>query len=360
MPYIGNQPITGNFIKLDTISVVNGQAAYTMQKDSANFSPASANQMIVSLNGIIQNPSSSFTISGSTITFASNLVTGDVINFILVLGDVLNIGTPSDNTVTNDKLATEPTLISKGAGSDSGAIQLNCEQNTHGVKIKGPPHSASQSYTLTLPSTAPSANKALITDGSGNLSFADAGGGYVHLSGTTHTATATLDFTTSDVLDLSKYRKYMLRIAGVKADTGSSGSLNMQVFHSGSIQTGSVYKYVYLRHRLSSSSTSGSGSTGTTSIIINPSNYSGSATGMEHNGEVFVDFTPYYFTMNSLTSSYHNTSLDALTTNMSAGIYFGNSSQNVTGFRILMSSNNIKGRIDLYGLTNSLGDNGDW
>ena len=360
MPYIGKQPITGNFIKLDTISVVNGQAAYTMQKDSANFSPASANQVLVSLNGIIQNPSSSFTISGSTITFASNLVTGDVINFILVLGDVLNIGTPSDNTVTNDKLATAPTLISKGAGSDSGAIQLNCEQNTHGVKIKGPPHSASQSYTLTLPSTAPSANKALITDGSGNLSFADAGGGYVHLSGTTHTATATLDFTTSDVLDLSKYRKYMLRIAGVKADTGSSGSLNMQVFHSGSIQTGSVYKYVYLRHRLSSSSTSGSGSTGTTSIIINPSNYSGSATGMEHNGEVFVDFTPYYFTMNSLTSSYHNTSLDALTTNMSAGIYFGNSSQNVTGFRILMSSNNIKGRIDLYGLTNSLGDNGDW
>mgnify|MGYP003118221245 CR=1 FL=1 len=176
MPYIGKQPITGNFIKLDTISVVNGQAAYTMQKDSANFSPASANQVLVSLNGIIQNPSSSFTISGSTITFASNLVTGDVINFILVLGDVLNVGTVSDSTITNDKLATAPTLISKGAGSDSGAIQLNCEQNTHGVKIKGPPHSASQSYTLTLPSTAPSANKALITDGSGNLSFGSAGG----------------------------------------------------------------------------------------------------------------------------------------------------------------------------------------
>ena len=171
MPYIGNQPISGNFIKLDTISVVNGQAAYTMQKDSANFSPASANHMLVSLNGIIQNPGSSFTISNHTITFASNLVTGDVINFILVLGDVLNIGTPSDNTVTNDKLATAPTIISKGAGSDSGAIQLNCEVNTHGVKIKGPPHSVGQSYTLTLPSTAPVANKVLQTDGSGNLSF---------------------------------------------------------------------------------------------------------------------------------------------------------------------------------------------
>ena len=176
MPYIGQEPITGNFIKLDTISVVNGQAAYTMQYNSANYVPASANHMIVSLNGIIQNPGSSYTISAHQITFASNLVTGDVIDFIMVLGDVLNIGTPSDNTVTNDKLATAPTIISKGAGSDSGAIKLNCENNSHGVTIKGPPHSAAQSYTLTLPSTAPVANKVLQTDGSGNLSFADAGG----------------------------------------------------------------------------------------------------------------------------------------------------------------------------------------
>ena len=176
MAYLGQQPISGDFKKLDTISVVNGQAAYTMQYNSANYVPASANHMIVSLNGIIQNPGTSFTVSGSTITFASNLVTGDVINFILVLGDVLNIGTPSDNTVTNDKLATAPTLISKGGGGSSGGIKLNCEQNSHGVTLRGPSHSSSQNYTLTLPSTAPSANKALITDGSGNLSFGTAGG----------------------------------------------------------------------------------------------------------------------------------------------------------------------------------------
>ena len=176
MAYLGQQPISGDFKKLDTISVVNGQAAYTMQYNSANYVPASANHMIVSLNGIIQNPGTSFSVSNHTITFASNLVTGDVINFILVLGDVLNIGTPSDNTVTNDKLATAPTLISKGGGGSSGGIKLNCEQNSHGVTLRGPSHSSSQNYTLTLPSTAPSANKALITDGSGNLSFGTAGG----------------------------------------------------------------------------------------------------------------------------------------------------------------------------------------
>ena len=213
MPYIGQEPITGNFIKRDTISVVNGQAAYTMQKDSVNFSPGSANQMLVSLNGIIQSPSSSFTISGSTITFASNLVTGDVINFILVLGDVLNVGTVSDNTITNDKLATAPTLISKGAGSDSGAIQLNCEQNTHGVKIKGPPHSASQSYTLTLPSTAPSANKALITDGSGNLSFGSAGGLVLLSRQVVSSSTAEVVFNSS--LITSTYDDYILKGSGI-------------------------------------------------------------------------------------------------------------------------------------------------
>lgn len=210
MPYIGQQPITGNFIKLDTISVVNGQATYSMQKDSANFSPASAQQMLVSLNGIIQNPGTSFSISAHQITFASALVTGDVINFILVLGDVLNIGTPSDNSVTNDKLATAPTLISKGGGGSSGGIKLNCEQNSHGVTLRGPSHSSSQNYTLTLPSTAPSANKFLQTDGSGNLSFADASADMVLLSDNTLSGASSVNF--DNTLITSTYKMYKIYI----------------------------------------------------------------------------------------------------------------------------------------------------
>ena len=213
MAYLGQQPISGDYKKLDTISVVNGQAAYTMQYNSANYVPASANHMIVSLNGIIQSPGTSFTVSGSTITFASNLVTNDVINFIMVLGDVLNIGTPSDNTVTNDKLSTAPTLISKGGGGASGSIQLNCENNSHGVKVKGPPHSAAQSYTLTLPSTAPSANKALITDGSGNLSFGSAGGLALLSRQVVSSSTASVIFNNSIIT--STYDDYLFRMNDV-------------------------------------------------------------------------------------------------------------------------------------------------
>ena len=192
MAYIGNPPISGNFQVCDAISVVNGQAAYTMQVGSANVSPESASHMLVSLNGILQKPNSSFTISGSTITFASNLATGDVIDFILLLGNVNDIGTPSDDTVATAKIQDDAVtkakvnFISDGTagvevkgdgGSNDGYIQLNCRANSHGIKLKSPPHSAAQSYTLTFPSTAPATDKFLKTDSSGNLSFADAGGG---------------------------------------------------------------------------------------------------------------------------------------------------------------------------------------
>jgi len=182
MAYIGKEPIVGNFQVCDAISVVNGQAAYTMQVSSTNVVPESANHMLVSLNGILQKPNSSFTVSSSTITFASALATGDVIDFIILLGNVLDLGVPSDATVTDAKANFVSTssaagLQIKGDGTTDGTLQLNCSQNSHGIKLKSPAHSTSSSYTLTFPGTDPSADKFLKTDGSGNLSFADAGGG---------------------------------------------------------------------------------------------------------------------------------------------------------------------------------------
>ena len=109
MAYIGREPTIGNFQVCDAISVVNGQAAYTMQVSSVNVVPETANHMIVSLNGVIQAPGSSYTVSGSTITFASNLATGDVIDFIHILGSVLDLGVPSDSTVSLAKLTATGT-----------------------------------------------------------------------------------------------------------------------------------------------------------------------------------------------------------------------------------------------------------
>jgi hypothetical protein len=59
----------------------------------------------------------------------------------------------------------------------AGQFVLNCENNSHGITIKGPPHSAGASYTLTLPDNDGSNGQSLITDGSGNTSWSTISGG---------------------------------------------------------------------------------------------------------------------------------------------------------------------------------------
>ena len=99
MPFIGTQPEVGGYSVLDKLTA-SATASYTLQLNSANFSPSSANQLLVSLNGVIQKPGSSFTVSGSTLTFSSALTSSDSIDFILAMGEPLLVGTPSDGTIT--------------------------------------------------------------------------------------------------------------------------------------------------------------------------------------------------------------------------------------------------------------------
>jgi hypothetical protein len=108
MAYIGKQPLVGNFIKLDAITT-SATTTFNLTNGGIAYYPQSANNCLVSLNGILQAPTDSYTISGSTIVFSSALTTSDVIDFIIVLGDVLNIGTPSDNTVSLAKLTATGT-----------------------------------------------------------------------------------------------------------------------------------------------------------------------------------------------------------------------------------------------------------
>ena len=176
-----------NIEKLDNITF-DGSSSYTLQKGSVNFVPSSAQAILISIDGVVQ--SGNFTVSASTIDFGTAIAGTSTCNFIIHLGTGL-LTTPSDgsvsaaklasSSVTRDKLnlisdASNPSLIAKGtSGVSEGYIQLNCAENSHGIKLKSPPHSAGQSYTLTFPQSI-SADTFLKTDGSGNLSFAAAGG----------------------------------------------------------------------------------------------------------------------------------------------------------------------------------------
>ncbi len=105
------------------------------------------------------------------------------------LGGNLDVQANEINTsTTNGNIKVNPNGTGlfeiKGATND-GTLQLNCNQNSHGVKIKSPAHSAGQSYTLILPDNQIAADKILkvksITGSGatavGQLEYADAGGG---------------------------------------------------------------------------------------------------------------------------------------------------------------------------------------
>ena len=75
---------------------------------------------------------------------------------------------------TGDTVVSSGTTTIKGDGSSQdGKIILNCSQNTHGVGIQAPPHSASATYTLTLPNNTGSNAQVLTTNGSGVLAWAN-------------------------------------------------------------------------------------------------------------------------------------------------------------------------------------------
>ena len=95
------------------------------------------------------------------------------------LGGNLDVQSREINTsATNGNIKLTPNgtgcIEVKGAGGNDGTIQLNCSVNSHGVKIKSPPHSAAATYTLTLPTNIVN-GQFLKTDGSGNLSWAASG-----------------------------------------------------------------------------------------------------------------------------------------------------------------------------------------
>ena len=99
MPYIGPEPNPGQNREVDDISSsFNGSlTSFTLQVNGQNISPGSPNAIIVSLGGVIQNPSTDYNISSSTITFTTAPATG-LSFFGLVLGQQVDIQSLADGT----------------------------------------------------------------------------------------------------------------------------------------------------------------------------------------------------------------------------------------------------------------------
>ena len=110
MAYIGRDTDKlSNIEVLDTITF-DGSTSYTLQKNSVNFTPSSANNVLVSIDGVVQ--ANNFTVSGSTIDFGVAVPSTSTCDWIYHIGVGL-ITTPADGTVTTAKLADSSVSLAK-------------------------------------------------------------------------------------------------------------------------------------------------------------------------------------------------------------------------------------------------------
>ena len=96
-----------NIKELDDISgSFNGSTtAFSLTVSSATVEPVSAQQLLISVGGVMQNPSDDYTVSGSTITFTTAPSNG-LTFFGVFLGQALSLNTIADGSVTISSLAS--------------------------------------------------------------------------------------------------------------------------------------------------------------------------------------------------------------------------------------------------------------
>ena len=174
MAYVGNTP-ADKTLKLEKQQfTTSATTSYTL-----SHSVSDPQDIALFINNVRQNPNSSYTVSGTALTLSEATSASDTM-YCVFLGRAIGTTGIAAGEVTKDKLdlisdATAGLTVKGDGGSNDGYLQLNCRVNSHGIKLKSPPHSAGATYTLTFPNSV-TADKFLKTDGSGNLSFASAGG----------------------------------------------------------------------------------------------------------------------------------------------------------------------------------------
>ena len=144
MAYVGKAPTTGRYSILDDISssfTGSTPGPFNLTVNGTAISPGNEANCIISISGVVQDPAA-FTITGSQITFSSNPASSDTF-FGTVLGDVFDIGTPTDSTVTAASLGS--TFFVKNSQTFTS---ISMAGTTNGAVV-GP---VTVSGTVTIPS----------------------------------------------------------------------------------------------------------------------------------------------------------------------------------------------------------------
>ena len=119
MAYIGRGlDKISNVEKLDNLTFDGSSTSFALQKGGSSFVPSSANNILLSIDGVVQ--AGNFTVSGSTIDFGTAISGSSTCDFILHYGVGL-ITAPADGTVTTVKLQDNAVTTAK---LNDGSVSL--------------------------------------------------------------------------------------------------------------------------------------------------------------------------------------------------------------------------------------------
>jgi len=123
MAYLGNTPAKGAFRKMDSIQATfdGSTTQFNILVGGSAYSPKNQNAIIAVLDGNLQEPGVDFSTTDAIFSFTTAPTNGQTF-FALFLGDVLDTGEPSDNTVTNAKIADNTIQRGKFSASLNGKL----------------------------------------------------------------------------------------------------------------------------------------------------------------------------------------------------------------------------------------------
>jgi hypothetical protein len=139
MAYIGRQSgNVGNYVRCNTITPDGSTTTFALTNvlDNTAIAPGTENNVICSVSGVIQAPGTAFSIDGTNIVFSAAPLSTDVVDFVLVLGETVSIGTPSDGTVAAAQLHSTLNLASKTVTLPNTSV-TNAQLQNSSITING-------------------------------------------------------------------------------------------------------------------------------------------------------------------------------------------------------------------------------
>jgi len=174
----GNQNTTGSAATITTARNIGGVSFNGSADINLPGVNASGNQDTSGNAATATTLATARSIGGVSFNGSADIIPNIVTDTTPQLGGSLDVNGNTVTSTNNGNIEIDPDgsglfKIKGNSTAGSGSLTLNCELNSHGIKLQGPPHSAGASYTLTFPDNDGNADQVIKSDGSGNLAFVD-------------------------------------------------------------------------------------------------------------------------------------------------------------------------------------------